>query len=332
MDWRLKAAVQAGLSLLPERLGTPLYTALQRRAGGLRRPDPMQRLRRLPDLLGRAREAGATVLGRSGDGASVLEIGTGWGLALPIGMHLAGAASVTTVDVRRFLLPDYVAAQRAALRRDEAAVRALFADLARDGLADPAVFDARWQALVAPPGIRSPERWNERDAPWLRYLAPADARALPPDVTGFDLVVSVSVFEHIPPGVLGAILRETTRRLAPSGVQAHVVDTSDHFAHADARRSALHFLRHSPGAWRAIAGNRFAYCNRLRPSDLLDLADAAGLDVTALVAEVPPRGLAEVRAGLPVHSSFARYAEDDLAATALTFAGIARPPRQTPGR
>jgi len=46
---------------------------------------------------------------------------------------------------------------------------------------------------------------------------------------------------------------------------------SIHFQHQDNSISRINFIRFSDNEWTNIAGNQFAYCNRLRVNDYLNL-------------------------------------------------------------
>ena len=96
----------------------------------------------------------------------------------------------------------------------------------------------------------------------------------------------MTVLEHVAPQALEGILREARRILKPGGAALHFIDPGDHFAHSDRTISAINFLRYSERDWQRVAGNEFAYCNRLRASDFLSMAARVGFRATRTEIEV----------------------------------------------
>jgi hypothetical protein len=127
----------------------------------------------------------------------------------------------------------------------------------------------------------------------------------------------MTVLEHVEPEALEGILREARRVLRPGAVALHFVDPGDHFAHADRSISSINFLRYSPAQWRRLAGNEFAYCNRLRASDFLALASRTGLHAVRTEVYVDEAAMAALRGGFPLDESFRRYEAEDLCASSL---------------
>lgn len=66
-------------------------------------------------------------------------------------------------------------------------------------------------------------------------------------------------------------MKEAFRLLKKDGVALHFIDLSDHFQQQDASIAEFNFLRYSESEWERIAGNEFAYTNRLRTSDSLSI-------------------------------------------------------------
>jgi SAM-dependent methyltransferase len=110
----------------------------------------------------------------------------------------------------------------------------------------------------------------------IKYLLQPDASRLDLPSGSVDYQVSRSVFEHVPPDDLVRLLRECNRVVRDDGLFINVVDFTDHFSHSDRSISNINFLRFSDKEWRRIAGNRYAYANRLRLDDLLALLEKAG--------------------------------------------------------
>ncbi|RYY13765.1 MAG: class I SAM-dependent methyltransferase, partial [Cytophagaceae bacterium] len=219
--------------------------------------------------------------------------------------HPAGATEIVTVDLHAYLKEELVLELLAYLRQHEAAVRALYPWV------PPAELRRKLQLLA---GCRSlPALWA---AVPIRYLAPADATRLNLPAAGFDYHYSTNVLEHVPAPVLAGLLAEARRLLRPGGHLVHFVDLSDHFAHDDPRRTAVHFLRHGPLAWVALAGNRFMYQNRLRLPQYQQLFTEAGLRIAHDRRVVEPASLALLQQPRPpVHQQFQQFSAEELATT-----------------
>jgi len=101
------------------------------------------------------------------------------------------------------------------------------------------------------------------------YLAPLDATNSPLPENTVNCHFSITTLEHIPEAVLRSIFAEARRILKPKGIAIHFVDLSDHFSHQDDTISSINFLKFSDSEWNHLAGNEFAYCNRLRPAIIL---------------------------------------------------------------
>lgn len=299
MHYLLKAAIQNAVAVLPRPLGQPLYYQLQRRLGALRQVDYSKHLRRAADIAEVLRQQELPLAGR------YLEVGTGWLLGTPLGLWLAGAAEIVTVDLHAYVKEELVLSLLDYLGRHEAEVLALYPWV-------PAAELRRKLHLLA--ACRSlPALWAT--AP-IRYLAPADATRLALPAASFDYHYSTNVLEHVPAPVLAGLLAEARRLLRPGGHLVHFVDLSDHFAHDDPRRSAVAFLRHGPLAWAALAGNRFMYQNRLRLPQYQALFAEAGLRIEWERRVIEPASLALLQgARPPVHQQFQGFSPEELATT-----------------
>ena len=118
----------------------------------------------------------------------------------------------------------------------------------------------------------------------IEYRSPVDASRLPLTSQSVDAHVSFTVLEHIPPDTLTAILREGQRVLRPHGLLFHCIDFSDHSAHNDPSISFVNFLQYDDTTWARLAGNRYAFHNRLRLDEFMALVDACAITTIALDA------------------------------------------------
>src|SRR5213592_4404270 len=79
----------------------------------------------------------------------------------------------------------------------------------------------------------------------------------------------------------------------------------------------INFLQYSDAEWARLAGNQFAYHNRLRASEFADLYSECGHEVLfwkPFVDEASRRALAN---GFPLHSRFKSYPPDILSTVVL---------------
>src|SRR5262249_55625200 len=160
----------------------------------------------------------------------------------------------------------------------------------------------------------------------IEYRAPADAAVSGLPDQSIDVQVSYTVFEHIPREVLRGILLEANRMLALGGVALHHIDTSDHFSHHDRSILPINFLQYSDAKWARLAGNQFAYHNRLRASEFMDLYSECGHEVLfwkPYIDEDSRRALANA---FPLHSRFRSYPPDILSTIVLQV--LSRPQKR----
>jgi SAM-dependent methyltransferase len=97
-----------------------------------------------------------------------------------------------------------------------------------------------------------------------------------------DLVHSGGALEHLPPAVLAQFLAASHRILAPGAIASHVFDHRDHLWHADHRLPFLAHLALPQPAYRLTAGHALGYHNRLTPTQVAALLQAAGFELIAL--------------------------------------------------
>ena len=307
MKWKLKAGLQNAIAALPF-FSNAIYFGVQRSVGGLR-PDkinPFSRMRAAAEMVAWAESAGVDVTGRT-----VLEVGTGHMVDLPIGMWLCGAARVITVDLNPYLSRRLVSEARGFVRQNSDQVVQLF-----PGRQNP-LFDERLRILT---GNNVPDN-NLLSAMNIDYMSPADASSLPLEAHSVDLHVSNTVLEHIPPNVLSAILIEARRILRPGGLLIHKIDPSDHFAHDDAGITRINFLRFTDLEWKGLAGNRFMYHNRLRAPDYVQLFEENGVQILKDERVIDERSKVALGSGFPVDARFRGVADDDLATTTISLMG-----------
>ncbi len=301
MYWERKAAIARICARLP--YGDQIYKLGQKRFGALR-ADPTSRLSKQVEMARWLLSRGEGVSGKS-----FFEVGTGHVPVVPIGLYLSGAKETITVDLNRRIDWDLTrqALEWMACRRP--ALAALYGE----DVVSREVFEERFAALVE-------SRGNAREflaSAGIRYLAPVDAANTGLAAESVDCHSSVTVLEHIAERALGDILAEAKRILKPDGHALHFIDLSDHFQHQDKSISRINFLRFSEAEWRRLAGNRFAYCSRLRASDFLRLISDAGFRIVRCDRAIDEQSKDQLRNGFPVDAGFGHYDQDDLCTTSL---------------
>jgi len=233
MDWRLKALA---FRMLEFPGGARAHYFLQRHVTR-NWPRPATTLNSLQGIARRVIEDYARHAG--GTPASVLEIGAGRDLAVPLALRRLGVAKVTTCDVQRLAKLDLI--QHAARR------------------------------IV--PGQIGIESWEDLAAFGITYLAPHHVTAADPKV---DCSCSNEVLEHVPPDQLVDLLAGL--RAITTGFTTHSIDYSDHYARSDKNLSRFNFLKYSDDEWRRFNTGR-QYVNRLRHSDYVRLFKEAGFEI-----------------------------------------------------
>jgi len=290
ITWKQKALLQRLVARLPGRLSYSAHLFLQRRMGALRHSNPIEGLKSGIRMVGYISRQGHSVESRT-----IVEIGTGRRMNVPISLWLCGASEISTVDVNPYLNERLVLADIAFMRDHRKDVRSLFEDGACVSFSDD-----RFDRLLHP--------WKSLkavlEATNIRYSSRADPGRLNLPSGSADYHVSYSVLEYIPVEALRAALAEGRRILKPDGLFVHHIDLTDNFAHQDHSINYLNFLRFSEREWLRIAGNRFMYHNRLRIDDYLELMKEPGLRIDLNDAEVDETLVRIIGDGFPLDAQF----------------------------
>jgi SAM-dependent methyltransferase len=307
VNWRWKARAQRLLAGLP--LSDQLYYGVQNSVGSLRpgRLTAFDWFESGANVVARARTAGREIAGKR-----FIEVGTGRHLCVPTGLWLCGAAQTLTVDLNRYLSETVVARCLRYLSENRDEVWELFGSEAQAPL-----FDERFRRLTAFSG-GLPEYLRLIDT---SYVAPADAAKLAVPDHSFDFHISHVVFEHVPPEALREILDEARRVLVPQGLLVHLIDLSDHYSHADASISAVNFLQFDDAKWARLAGNKFAYVNRLRGYEHVELFEQAGVQIVGHRQTLDQRSLETLRNGFELAARYRNVDPEQLAVTSVNLTG-----------
>jgi SAM-dependent methyltransferase len=300
LGWRQKARVMQVCASVP--WGDRFYRRIQRSFGRLR-DDPRPAFRGQIELARWFLQAGRPI-----DGRSFLEVGTGHLPLVPVGFFLCGAERVRTVDLHRRLEWGLLGRALRWIARHPDEVGSLFA-----GVVASTTVQRRLELVART--YREPVRFLAEAG--IEYLAPCDAARTGLPEGSVDGHFSRAVLEHIGPPALREVLAEARRLIAPDGVALHFVDLHDHFQSQDPSITRINFLQFSEEEWLKLAGNEFAYCNRLRIRDLLDLFREVGFEVMRHETRVDGASLEALRAGFQVHDRFRSYPPEELCTTEL---------------
>ncbi|MGR4927262.1 class I SAM-dependent methyltransferase [Bradyrhizobium sp. CAR08] len=233
MDWRAKALAFRVLDLPG---GDRAHYLLQRHVTR-NWPRKANTLDALADIGRRVMRDYAKHVG--GTPSSVMEVGAGRDLAVPLALRRLGVAKVITCDVKRLGKLDLI---------QHAANRIL----------------ARQVELSS---------WDDLEKFGVEYRAP---HYVSPEDEQVDCSCSNEVMEHIPVDQLAELLKAL--RAVTKGITTHSIDYSDHYARSDKSVSRLNFLRYSDAEWRPF-NSAHQYVNRLRHSDYLRMFRESGFTI-----------------------------------------------------
>ena len=216
MNWKSKAAIQKAISFLPGK--TSLNRQMQRVTGGLKLSDQQFEWK-----IGHARDHYqyyTDYCQKPFSDTRVLELGTGWYPIIPIYFFLKGCRSFDSIDIYQWLKVENYYSVIAMYRawRDDGRLDAFIDDI------DESNWDILMRILAGDLGV---EEINERI-----FFNPmlGDASTTSKISSGYDLICSNNVLEHIYPKSLEPILARFHGLVNEGGVMSHFIDLSDHFA------------------------------------------------------------------------------------------------------
>ncbi|MCX8091639.1 MAG: class I SAM-dependent methyltransferase [Verrucomicrobiae bacterium] len=297
MNWRLKSAQFKLLSALPG--GEWLYNFIQDHLTHSTAASPGRLANKLDVALDFWRWLQAR--GRAGQllAGRLLDYGAGWHPTIPLLWHAFGNDHQTLVDIKPNLTPpnvrDTVRIFRDLVRREDWPGRAWVRRLPELPSANPESV----AALLGPLGME--------------YCAPYGS-LLQERAGQYDLVLCTQVLQHVPPAALPGILNEIHTCLRPGGLFHATIHFVGHFGDPFARGGHYEHLIYSPETWERRFNSRLMRFNRLKGPDYRAALEATGFRLLAFDVTPPTEAdLAELRR-TPVHPSFRRYPEHELAA------------------
>ncbi len=279
MDWRLKVARQAVLVRMP--FGYALRRFKRRHfgyepdAGNLRAT--LTHLRQMTEAL--------DAMGRTFEGATVLEIGSGWFPTIPTMLALRGAKRVLLSDLTPHM--------------DDVTFSATLRFLKRN-----MPTDSKLSAVA---------RFS--DLP-LTYLAPFNVNAL---VDGsIDYVISRTVLEHIPEHDLMQLMTALRPKIARGGLMVHLIDHSDHLEHVDRSISKINFLTWSKRKHAFVNYLTREGENRLRHHEYRRIFEASGYQVVGTAIEIHA-GTCAIAKALPLVAPYSDMSPEQVAALSSLY-------------
>lgn len=306
MNWKTKALIQKSFAYLPSGISEYIYFKLQYRFGKVS-PTSLYDTKKAFFFLEQTKKT-------LGDTHQIyLEIGSGWTLYLPMALWLGGAKQVITVDLHRYLKPllvkEYIEFWQE--NRDY-----LQNEFTRYTNAED--FNKKFDQLY-----ESRDNLNAIcNLAKITYLAPADASELALKDTSVDVHISTNVLEHIPKASIIRILIEAKRVLKKNGLLIHRINPGDHFAHTDSSISSINFLQFNQNDWDKWAGNQFAYHNRLRATDLIQLFENAGFNPEIVEQVIDDKAIQSLKNSFDLDPSYSDYEFEDLATLGLILKSI----------
>lgn len=300
MKWQNKAKIMKTCSRLP--IGAHLYKFLQRTFGRLD-ANPMSRIPNQIEMAHWIRDRGMAI-----EGHTFFEVGTGHKPIVPIGFFLSGAKSIITVDLHKRLDFGFLKKILCYLSVNQKKLKTIYYEVT-----EPTIFRERFNLL---------DRLKEKPQTFLteaniQYLAPADAADTGLPDGSIDYHLSCTVLEHIPLDIIKNIFLEARRILKDDGSAIHSIDLSDHFQHQDRSITKINFLRFTDQQWESIAGNEFAYCNRLRSSDFLRLFSELSFKIIQNASEINDESMKSIKNGFLIDGKFSPYSLEDICTTFL---------------
>lgn len=272
MNWKYKSVIQNLVSKLPSTASYEVYYWIQRHFGGLRKINPIFRLKAGMKTWQQIKNIGYEPLNKV-----FFEVGTGRVPIVPLSFWLMGAKQTVTIDLNPYLKPELIKEVVQYIVENQEEVQKLFGNLLQKD---------RMAKLV---DFYKATPFSEEgffDLCGIKYIAPGDAAQTKLKSKSIDFHTSFTVFEHIPFAELNSIISEGNRIISDKGLFVHCIDYSDHFWHSDKSISPINFLQFSDSEWDKYAGNRYMFLNRLRHDDYINMFESAGHAVLSVEPDV----------------------------------------------
>ena len=267
MRWKIKAIVLNCISILPSSISYAVYYWIQRYFDNLRRMNPDSRLKAGIEIWKRI-----IALGYDPIGKTFFEVGTGRVPIIPLAFWLMGAERIITIDINPYLKAELIKESLQYISDNEEGIKRLFGALLNE---------KNFNDLMKFHKNVSFSKSLFLALCHIDYIAPGDAAKTSLANQTIDFHTSYTVFEHIDPNILQLILEEGNRIIKEKGLFIHQIDYCDHFSHIDETITRINFLQYSDSKYKRYAGNRYAYHNRLRHDDFINIFKSVGHSIVA---------------------------------------------------
>jgi len=288
-----KITAHAVFGTLP--YGHLAYQQLQRHFGGLKNGRYESRFNNNAKLVRASAEEKGSLRNMR-----VMEVGTGRIPTSPVGFWLVGAASIDTYDVTSFLDSSLTTDMLHWIRNNERVLSSMYGDLLEHH---------RLKALKEVSTIQ-----DMLELCSINYYCPMDAGSTSIGDDKYDIHASHNVLEHIPKNVLFKILTNARRVLQQDGIAVHLTDHTDHWGKKCRTISPFNFLRFSEATWNIIANNKYAFLNRLRVNELVEIFKEADFRLLKADEEIDTRDVDWVKKNhRNLESRFHKYSPESIA-------------------
>ena len=302
MRWQQKAKIMKIFSNIPMGGEGVLYKFLQKKFGRLT-SNSLPNIKKQFGIANWLHQYNFPI-----EGKIFFEVGTGHNAIVPIGFFLSGTKRVVTVDLYRRLDYNIMKNSLSLLVKNRNLIESLYSNKINSTILNERLdlLSKYWS---------TPRQFIKMAN--IQYLAPADAANTNLSNNCIDYHISTNTLEHIPYEVIRNIFIEAKRILKDKGIAIHFIDLSDHFEHQDNSISRINFLRFSDNDWANIAGNQFAYCNRLRTSDYLTLFKKLSFDIFNIEKVIDENSMNRIKIGFQINEKFNSYNLEDICTTGL---------------
>ncbi len=144
------------------------------------------------------------------------------------------------------------------------------------------------------------------------YHAPGDASRTGLEEGSVDLVYSHAVLEHVPKKVIYDLTMESKRVLKRSGIAYHLIGLHDHYVSFDKKITKVNFLKYPEFLWSFFVKNKISYHNRLREKQFLNIFEECGAKVVWLENKTDPNDINFLR-NMKIDKSFHGMSYEELA-------------------
>jgi hypothetical protein len=252
MNWRIKALIQKGISVLPfsHRLNLSaqrLFTVGRE----LPRELLMSRIEVADTHMSALERFGKISI----SDARILELGTGWYPIVPIALFLSGANEVHTTDIRKLYTRKSIDQTIRALLKinaeGEFESRLSRLKLDRIGVLNEALNKRNVQSKLSTLSIAS----NSGEIEKVKF-----------NCEKFDFIVSNNTLEYVPAEKVNGLFRRLSQLCENETILSLSIDLSDEFSYSDPTLHRLNFLKFTSRKWKRITC-KLNQTNRLRYSD-----------------------------------------------------------------